>query len=86
MLLFLYNGNIYKINVNIIFSYLFKILGISIIAVIIPIVSNIFLDHTFISACISSLLFLILYFIISMILEKNVSAFIFNKFRRRFAI
>lgn len=86
VLLILYNMKIYRINFNKISSYMLRILGISFIAMIIPLSSNTFFNHTFISACINSLFFIILYFVISIIFEKNVSVFIFNKFKKRFAI
>jgi putative peptidoglycan lipid II flippase len=86
VLLLLYNRNIYKINLSEITLYLIRIISISLIAIIIPLKIHANFNHSFISACLNSLFFLIMYFIISMILEKNISTYIFTKLKRYLAI
>ena len=79
VLLILYNRNIYKIDALKMGLYFLRILVVSAIAIIIPLFINILLNQTIISACLNSAIFIILYFVVSMFLEKDISHLLFSK-------
>lgn len=82
VLLMLYNRYIHKIEFSIIFSYIFRVLAISSITILFPVIINNFLNHSILSAFLSSAFYIVLYFLFSIVLEKDISFYILNKLKK----
>jgi putative peptidoglycan lipid II flippase len=81
ILMSFYNRRIYKLYFASLSIYSLRVIAIALIAVLFPAFINHTLANSFISASLSSLLFMFIYFVISTQYEKDISIIIYRKIK-----
>ena len=80
----LYNKQIYKYKIIVLFQYLLKLLLISAIAVIIPkYIGIVISDFWAIRLVINSVLFIIIFFTLTIRYEKDISSLFYNRIKQK---
>ena len=86
VLLVLYNKHIYKIEYRILLRYFVKMLSMAGVSIIVPLAVNAFITSWLIKAVCGSALFLMIYFMIGLYFEKDISANLYSRIKARFPI
>ena len=86
VLLVLYNKHIYKIEYRVLIRYLVKTLSMAGVSIIIPLTVNAFIASWIIKSACGSALFLVIYFVICLSFEKDISVNLYGRITTRFPI